>query len=71
MHPGNIFVGPEGRYIGVDFGIMGVLDESDKDFLANMLLAFFNQDYIVGRVAYPNPQYLTMSCPIITVAVEP
>jgi ubiquinone biosynthesis protein len=26
---------------------------------------------IVGRVAYPNPQYLTMSCPIITVAVEP
>jgi ubiquinone biosynthesis protein len=27
MHPGNIFVGPEGRYIGVDFGIMGVLDE--------------------------------------------
>ncbi|CAC9457755.1 Ubiquinone biosynthesis monooxygenase UbiB [uncultured Gammaproteobacteria bacterium] len=52
MHPGNIFVGPEGRYIGVDFGIMGVLDESDKDFLANMLLAFFNQDYHGVAKAY-------------------
>ncbi|WXU00189.1 MAG: putative protein kinase UbiB [Catillopecten margaritatus gill symbiont] len=45
MHPGNIFVGPNDNYIGVDFGIMGVLDESDKDFLIDMLLAFFNQDY--------------------------
>ncbi|KAA0442579.1 MAG: 2-polyprenylphenol 6-hydroxylase [Candidatus Thioglobus sp.] len=45
MHPGNIFVGKDGNYIGVDFGIMGVLDEADKDFLITMLLAFFNQDY--------------------------
>jgi len=45
MHPGNIFVGENDNYIGVDFGIMGVLDESDKDFLVDMLLAFFNQDY--------------------------
>ncbi len=52
MHPGNIFVGPEGRYIGVDFGIMGVLDEADKDFLADMLLAFFNQDYHGVAKAY-------------------
>ena len=52
MHPGNIFVGLEGRYIGVDFGIMGVLDESDKDFLANMFLAFFNQDYHGVAKAY-------------------
>jgi ubiquinone biosynthesis protein len=31
---------------------MGVLDESDKDFLANMLLAFFNQDYHGVAKAY-------------------
>lgn len=45
MHPGNIFVGKDGNYIGVDFGIMGSLSEADKDFLADMFLAFFNQDY--------------------------
>jgi ubiquinone biosynthesis protein len=45
MHPGNIFVSDTGQYIGVDFGIMGVLSEGDKDFLADMFLAFFNQDY--------------------------
>jgi ubiquinone biosynthesis protein len=45
MHPGNIFVSDEGQYIGVDFGIMGILSESDKDFLADIFLAFFNQDY--------------------------
>jgi ubiquinone biosynthesis protein len=45
MHPGNIFVSDEGQYIGVDFGIMGTLIESDKDFLADIFLAFFNQDY--------------------------
>ncbi len=52
MHPGNIFVGPEDNYIGVDFGIMGVLDESDKDFLADIFLAFFNQDYHGVASAY-------------------
>ncbi len=45
MHPGNIFVSDTGQYIGVDFGIMGTLTEGDKDFLADIFLAFFNQDY--------------------------
>lgn len=45
MHPGNIFVSDTGQYIGVDFGIMGVLSEDDKGFLADIFLAFFNQDY--------------------------
>ncbi|ABL02770.1 2-polyprenylphenol 6-hydroxylase [Candidatus Ruthia magnifica str. Cm (Calyptogena magnifica)] len=45
MHPGNIFVNTNGQYIGVDFGIMSTLTEADKDFLANIFLAFFNQDY--------------------------
>ncbi len=44
-HPGNIFVSTNGQYIVVDFGIMGTLTEADKDFLANIFLAFFNQDY--------------------------
>ncbi|NYT52690.1 MAG: ubiquinone biosynthesis regulatory protein kinase UbiB [Candidatus Vesicomyosocius endoextente] len=45
MHPGNIFVNTNGKYIGVDFGIMGTLTKSDKDFLADIFIAFFNQDY--------------------------
>jgi ubiquinone biosynthesis protein len=45
MHPGNIFVTPEGRYIALDFGIMGTLNETDKDYLAQNFLAFFRRDY--------------------------
>ncbi len=45
MHPGNIFVEANGRYIAVDFGIMGTLNEADKRYLAENLLAFFNRDY--------------------------
>ena len=49
MHPGNILVGTEGerrgKYIALDFGIMGTLSESDKSYLAQNFLAFFNRDY--------------------------
>ena len=49
MHPGNIFVSydnPEDpKYIGVDFGIIGTLATSDKRYLAENLLSFFNRDY--------------------------
>lgn len=49
MHPGNIFVSfehPESpQYICVDFGIMGTINETDKRYLAENLLAFFNRDY--------------------------
>ncbi|MEK9133390.1 MAG: ubiquinone biosynthesis regulatory protein kinase UbiB, partial [Pseudomonadota bacterium] len=45
MHPGNIFVTPEGQYRAVDFGIMGTLGEKDKRYLAENFLAFFNRDY--------------------------
>ena len=45
MHPGNIFVASDGQYRAVDFGIMGTLSESDKRYLAENLLAFFNRDY--------------------------
>ena len=45
MHPGNIFVAPDGRYCGVDFGIMGTLSEDDKNYLARNFMAFFRRDY--------------------------
>jgi ubiquinone biosynthesis protein len=49
MHPGNILVGVNGdqfnKYIGLDYGIVGTLTESDKNYLAQNFLAFFRRDY--------------------------
>ncbi len=45
MHPGNIFVTPEARYIAVDFGIVGSLSPEDKRYLAENFVAFFHRDY--------------------------
>ena len=45
MHPGNIFVARDGRYCGVDFGIMGTLSDEDRDYLATNFMAFFHRDY--------------------------
>jgi ubiquinone biosynthesis protein len=49
MHPGNIFIAIDppnhGKYIAVDFGIMGMLSEKDQSYLAQNFLAFFRRDY--------------------------
>ena len=45
MHPGNVQVASDGRYIALDFGIMGTLTDSDKHYLAQNFIAFFRRDY--------------------------
>lgn len=49
MHPGNIQVSVApatfGRYIALDFGIVGTLTEFDKEYLAHNFIAFFRRDY--------------------------
>jgi ubiquinone biosynthesis protein len=49
MHPGNIQVSLApatfGRYIALDFGIVGTLTEVDKEYLAQNFIAFFQRDY--------------------------
>jgi ubiquinone biosynthesis protein len=49
MHPGNIQISLEpgtfGRYISLDFGIIGTLTEFDKEYLAQNFTAFFRRDY--------------------------
>jgi ubiquinone biosynthesis protein len=45
MHPGNIQVAKDGRYIALDFGIMGTLSDEDKYYLAKNFVCFFNRDY--------------------------
>ena len=49
MHPGNLFVLPDGRLAPVDFGIMGRVDRASQLVLAEILWAFFKGDY--DRVA--------------------
>lgn len=45
MHPGNVQVAADGRYIALDFGIMGTLTDVDKNYLAQNFIAFFRRDY--------------------------
>lgn len=52
MHPGNLQVTDDGRYIALDFGIMGSLSDIDKYYLARNFLAFFNRDYRDVAVAH-------------------
>lgn len=49
MHPGNILISVEpatfGRYIALDLGIVGMLDDFDKEYLSKNFVAFFRRDY--------------------------
>ncbi len=51
MHPGNLFVLPDGRLAPVDFGIMGRIDRQSQLVLAEILYGFLKEDYLrVARV---------------------
>ena len=45
MHPGNVFITPDGAIAVVDFGIMGRLDKATRMHLAELLMAFLTRDY--------------------------
>jgi len=45
MHPGNLFVLPNGSLGIVDFGIMGRLDRTTRRHLAELLMSFLTRDY--------------------------
>ena len=46
MHPGNVFINSEGVIIPVDFGIMGRLHVSDRIFLAQLLKAILDRNFL-------------------------
>lgn len=64
MHPGNIFVSEDGQYRAVDFGIMGTLGESDKRYLAENFLAFFNRDYRAVAEAHLRAGWVPRDTPV-------
>lgn len=43
-HPGNIFIMPDQRVCFVDYGMMGVILDSDKELMATLLLAIAEED---------------------------
>ncbi|WP_319497142.1 2-polyprenylphenol 6-hydroxylase [uncultured Cohaesibacter sp.] len=45
MHPGNLFLGSDGKLVAVDFGIMGRLGMKEQRFLAEILYGFIKRDY--------------------------
>ena len=64
MHPGNIQVANDGRYIAMDFGIMGVLNEQDKYYLARNFSAFFKRDYHAVALAHIESGWVPKETPI-------
>ncbi|QIB33772.1 2-polyprenylphenol 6-hydroxylase [Ancylobacter pratisalsi] len=45
MHPGNLFVDPQGRLVAVDCGIMGRLGLKERRFLAEILYGFITRNW--------------------------
>jgi len=58
MHPGNVFVRPDGGLTVVDFGIMGRLDAAGQDFMADVLVGFLRRDYRLVAEAHVRAGYL-------------
>lgn len=45
MHPGNLFVAPDGAIVAVDLGIAGRLGKAERRYLAEILFGFITRDY--------------------------
>ena len=45
MHPGNLFLAPDGDIVAVDLGIAGRLSKPERRFLAEILYGFIQRDY--------------------------
>ena len=71
IHPGNLFVEPDGTMVPVDFGIMGHLNLATRHLLADILQGFLKRDYARVARAYIDGGYaarhvdfesLTLAC---------
>ncbi len=45
MHPGNLFLAPDGDIVAVDLGIAGRLIKAERRFLGEILRGFIQKDY--------------------------
>jgi ubiquinone biosynthesis protein len=44
LHPGNLFIQPDGTIALIDFGMVGVIDEDLRDHLSRIFIAMVNGD---------------------------
>ncbi len=58
LHPGNIFVTDKGELRLVDFGIVGRLEMQSRVYLADMMLAFLQQDYHRAALVHVEAGYV-------------
>ena len=58
MHPGNLFVLPDGRLAPVDFGIMGRINHANQLLLAQMLWGFLQGDYLLVAKLHADAGYI-------------
>jgi ubiquinone biosynthesis protein len=53
LHPGNILVQPDGTLGLIDFGLVGSLNERQRDHILDIMIGISRQDYaLVARVFY-------------------
>ena len=64
LHPGNMFVEPNGAIAVVDFGIMGRLDRETRFFLADMLVGFLSGDYRKVAQVHFDAGYVPPGCSV-------
>ncbi len=58
MHPGNLFVLPDGRIAAVDFGITGRLDFQTRIWLAEIFKGFLDEDYVQVAKSHVDAGYV-------------
>jgi len=46
MHPGNLFLMPNGDIAAIDFGIVGIIDRKTRIAIAEILIGFLKRNYI-------------------------
>lgn len=68
LHPGNLFVDPEGRLVVVDFGIMGRLDAAMRGFMAETIAGFLARDYVRVAKAHFEAGFVPSHFPLHTFA---
>ena len=68
LHPGNLFVSPDGSIAAVDFGIMGRLDRRARRHLGELLLAFLIRDYQRAAEVHREAGWIPQDLPVATFA---
>ena len=65
MHPGNLFLLPDGTIAAVDFGVTGTLDDATRRTMAQILYGFVTRDYARIARAHLDAGYLPAdACPV-------